>query len=332
LFDNLIQRCESTGKYPYVTFFHLEEAFKMGMVDWVGRSDNLMLASGIFDETEIAQAMIEAIESDPEYWGSSICYWPIERMKVEVIPGIEIPVYVDGEFEEISILPEQEANCLFTSLKMEGMGKVSVMEQRLIDAILKLAGGNKALADELVERADKINFSIEDKKLITQATESIQPPAEEPVIVTVSDPVAEELEVPAPADESTPNETKDVIEITEEMMSLITESAIASPKFGEKVKEAVDEASDKEVLPQLRQALDELKASYDLTVLDLKTRLESLEKSDTSKKTEWLADLPKNAASKTTVIVRPSQKHSKSDKDEKESLAAIAEETLSKVR
>ena len=89
----------------------------MGMTDWVARDGNLLLASGLFDkDSKIAECMQRAYDDNPEYWGASISFWPLDGHMEQIAEGISVPMYTDGEFEEISILAEKDANCLFTAL------------------------------------------------------------------------------------------------------------------------------------------------------------------------------------------------------------------------
>lgn len=117
LFDNLIKRSYDSNKFPYLTYYHLGETLKMGMTDWVARDGNLLLASGLFDkDSKIAECMQRAYDDNPEYWGASISFWPLDGHMEQIAEGISVPMYTDGEFEEISILAEKDANCLFTAL------------------------------------------------------------------------------------------------------------------------------------------------------------------------------------------------------------------------
>ena len=317
LFDNLVKRCNETGKYPYLTFFHLGNQFKMGITDWVSRSDNVLIASGLFDKNNsIADAMIVSYSREPEYWGSSISYWALEENRVEIIPGLKIPVYTDGEFEEISILPEKDANCLFTSLKFD-QRKVNVMDKNIIDALMKLAGGNEELIKEFVSKVDSINENILEKNLITHSE-----PAKEPVVLAN---VELALIEPEPVEPKS-----DIIEIDEETISIIAEKIHSSEQFKSFMTTVDTKISEiKEIVKTFEKTVAEQVAAHTFAVKELKDKIGQLEKSDEEKQKQWSSDLPRNV--KNVVTFRPKVDRTVSGKGE-ETSEKIAEDTLSKIK
>lgn len=116
LFDRFIDHIERTQEWPYLTFFHQDEKFRMGESDFVARDHVAYLVSGLFDETKIAQEAIKGLmSSEPHYWGTSIRYQPIGKPYYIVDRGKKVPVYSDGIHKEVSLLPEQAASSIFTA-------------------------------------------------------------------------------------------------------------------------------------------------------------------------------------------------------------------------
>ena len=55
-------------------FFHEGERIRFGVADWLRRDGALYLASGTFDDTELARGAAAGLETQPDYWGGSIAY------------------------------------------------------------------------------------------------------------------------------------------------------------------------------------------------------------------------------------------------------------------
>jgi hypothetical protein len=107
----------STGKYPYLTFFHLGESMRLGQADWVQREGFAYLMSGTFDNTPVAREAADTLERDATgYWGTSICYYPIGPQSVIRWNDIDVLVYDDGIQEEVSILPAHLACSYLTRI------------------------------------------------------------------------------------------------------------------------------------------------------------------------------------------------------------------------
>lgn len=116
LFDKFIDHIERTQEWPYLTFWHLGEKFKLGEADFVARENVAYIVSGLFDQTKIAREVIKGLQvSEPHYWGTSIRYKPIGKPYFIVDRGRTIPVYYDGIHKEVSLLPEQAASSILTA-------------------------------------------------------------------------------------------------------------------------------------------------------------------------------------------------------------------------
>jgi hypothetical protein len=284
LFDNFSRRCVEESHFPYITYYHQGEVLKMGMTDWISRDDHLLIASGLFDDSEIAKCMQEAYaKEEPGYWGASISYWPLKGKMEEISKGISVPVYRDGRLEEISILAEQHANCLFTSLYSER--KVTNMDKIVEEQIRKLTGDNTALAESLISAIDGKNKTINEQGLINLQTAEL-------------DPVTPPATVPASQGtepEDTPATTEPpVLELDEEAVKVIVEQMVKSPAFAEALKPVATltqaltslQASIEQKLTELSNSSAEIKTSVE-------TRLIALEKTDDEKHEDWNKNLPR---------------------------------------
>jgi len=322
LFDNLIKRAQDSGNYPFLTFYHLDEAMKMGMTDWVARDGSLLLASGTFEkDNKKAECMIARAEEDPEYWGSSISFFPITAHMESIAEGVKVPVYTDGEFYEISTLAEKDACCLFTALKTSG--KVNQMKDEIKDAIKKLAGDD-TLAEQFISDVDQKNSLIKENSLITrQAEEKPEELEVEETPAVVETPVVEKpvVETPAVSEEN--------IEIDEAMADEITEKLAKSPqvsKLSEDLKEsALKLASD---LATSRQEFADYRASTEARIKKFDERLEALEADEEEKAKNWKNDLPR--ASRKLVSYRA--RDVEVEGNEQETSEDIAQRTLANIK
>lgn len=311
LFDNMNRRAQESGKYPFLTFYHLDELMRMGVADWVGRSDNILLASGLFDkDNPVADAMIRAYEKDPDFWGASINYFPLDGHMETIAENVRVPMYTDGEYYEISVLPETQACCLFTALHSER--KVTDMKKELRDALEKLFEGDAATLDVIVKAVDGDNEEIAKKRLISREAETSTPvPAETP------------SKTPAPAEE----EEEVQVELDDSAMTLIVSRTV--------------EAFKKEVLPGLNETISEIRAQAETATRELQElrasnqassdklsrSLQGLEKKYEAREQELQSDLPRSASVRITHRAKEQP-----DKNENPTSTQIAEETLSKLK
>jgi hypothetical protein len=274
LFDSFEQHALETGEYPLRQFYHQGEQFRTGQADFIARDENLLITSGLFDDSILAQKEIEAREREPEYWGESIGFLPVER-EIASINDVKIPVYIKGVCIDISTLPEVEAANLFTKtiqMKEDNMS----LTGRAMEAFIKLFENEKEANSWLEENVDEQNRSIEEDKLVTRGASEEESPEEEVVEVEVN--LDEELDKA----------------ITEKVEEAVT-----------RVFEAQKPEEDK--LDALISAVGELKEGQEAFV----SRLEALEKPEEEKKRQLIDDLPRKATTK--VMFRPSQAYRVND-------------------
>lgn len=177
LFDSCVAYAQETGKYPIRMFFHQgtisrdwemdasARAFKTGQADFLARDGYCYLTSGLYDETPLALAEIQARQNDPAYWGDSIGFWPTAEPELtEISDGIKIPVYHEGFNVEITTLPEFEASHLFTRTEVR-----MTLQNREWEAFLALWGNDEEAARKwLEEHPEARNRAIEQAGMITR--------------------------------------------------------------------------------------------------------------------------------------------------------------------
>jgi hypothetical protein len=195
LFQSFLDNIERTGEYPVRQFYHCGMDFVTGQVDFVAVDDNLLLMSGVYNDTELAKREIAARELDSGYWGESIGFLPTAPPKnLEIENGVTIPVYAEGKLVEESTCAEHDACAWFTStIIVEEVNRM--LEKRQMDALIKLFGGDEdAAKDWLKNNVDEVNRQIADNGLITLTVDVNEPI--EPV-----EPVADLTPAPVPVPE-----------------------------------------------------------------------------------------------------------------------------------
>lgn len=281
LFDSFVANIERTGVYPIRQFYHQGTQFRTGQADFVARDGNVLITSGIYDDTELAKREIRAIQSNPSFWGESIGYLPTQQPKLlQVTPKVSIPVYRQGEFREISVLPENEAANLFTTIY--SMEVKRMLKGKIRDAFVKLFGDNEDEANKwLNENVEELNRSIQDEKLITRVAE------DKPV---------EEVAKPQPTD----------IELDEAAVEAIVARVVSS----ETIAPVIEVAMQHEIIVKLRAAVDELTAKtteLEQKLNEAQAHIANLEQTDNDKKRQWLEDAPKSTTAKVTYKPRQVQ-------------------------
>lgn len=78
-----------------------------------------------------------------------------------------VPVYRDGELLEISTLPESRAANLFTVV-LTAKEVTMKKESKEYADLLRLAGGNEALADDMLNRINTTQRAITDAQMVTR--------------------------------------------------------------------------------------------------------------------------------------------------------------------
>jgi outer membrane murein-binding lipoprotein Lpp len=300
LFDNFIKHARETNEYPVLDFLHEEEQLRFGVADWLQRDGALYLASGTFDDTELAQAAIAGLEADPEYWGASISYRITEPPMLLVSEG-QIPVFTNGINRYISIVPKRRAANLFTAISV--IEEVRRMDKRAFDELVKLVGAEKAGA--FAALVDDASRTIEEVGLVTRADVL---PAEEPPLPEQR---ADGAETPPAEPAQTPEPAKPTLD----------ELAAAVKELQAQVAEL--KANYGVMQDSTARATDEQKRA--VTVLDdLTQRLMCVEALSTRWQ-QWLDDAPEHIRGEEHVV------RARDTEPQPMTLAQIAEQNLSKM-
>lgn len=325
LFDNFIKHIENGstapspgfGQPPEYGFYHMYDMerstfgeFRLGVVDWVGRDDNLYLGSVLFDDTPLARAAVAAIEKDPEHWGNSIGFHFQEetgaRELVTIAEGITIPVYRDGINHEWSLLPEGEAAAWFTQLALSATE--AFMDKRAMDALALIIPDEEA-RKRFLDAAGDANRSIAERNLVTRDDGKVDPES------------AEDEEEGEGEAEETP-----VLELDDEALDAIAETVLES----ETVRALIGN------ITALQATVDTLKAALETEQkrnsknwTTAEERLSALELDDDEKMEIRIADMPRQRA--TQRVTRPREVNRKQEATEEQTLADIAEQTLTRL-
>ena len=312
---------------PLRMFFHKGSQFRVGICDFVAREGNVLITSGVYDDSEIAKAEIIAREKDPDYWSDSISYRALKPPRIESIGGIDVEVYEEGYLREISTLPADHAASYFTNSTSIFEEVDRKMNKTQWDAFVKLFGDDEKRAKEWLEgNVDPVNREIVESNAIFRNAEGTE--TEEEVETTPETDNEEETQ-----EEISTEETQELeFEIDDQLLETIVSRVIASEQFNTRL-EAIETSITglTTAIGQLTGDLTESRASRIKFEKDVKEKITSLERSDDDKQRVWKEDLARNTP-KTRVTFRPSQPQSNpSNGDEVDaSLEDVAQETLSK--
>jgi hypothetical protein len=321
LYDNFVENFDKHPK-PYIDFFHLGKDFDMGTVDYIARDQYSLVASFVFNDSEIAQAMMLAYDKNPDLWGASISFYPIggSRM-VQVTEDVQLPCYDDGWLESITILPETDAQCLFTAVVSQTK-EVNKMDKRVKEALELLAGGDEELLESFVSKVDSVNQAVEDNGLIHQNTEE----AEESEVT--EEPSEEEESTDESTDESTEEEPTQVgeqlqFELDDEVISKVAEEVVGSTEISEFMQSVNDAiARINKQIEDLNNEVQQFRASVITKNKEVAQKLEALSKEEDEKRQEWVSDLPAQRGVKVSYRAREMQS------SENKSYQEIADETI----
>jgi hypothetical protein len=315
LFDSFIQHALDTGEYPVYQFMHLGEDVpetRMGVADWLGRDDYVYMASGLFDDSPIAQAARVALEKDPDYWGCSIGYYSTQEPDmVTVAPGLRVATFDEGVNTDITLCPEHMAASLFTA-QTSPLEVKRTMNKQIEEALKKLTEGNPELLTTLTEKIDATNRTVaEDPSIIKRITAQDAAPVADPApVAPVVEPTA-----PAPAEnpvsDAAPADAKPTQFIADDaFVGEVTRSVLGSETFNAALSEAVTVSTSKiiervqtELLAPLTAQVEALSQAITAAQDKVEARVKALEVPEEQRKQNYLNDLP--AKHEVQVTYRP---------------------------
>lgn len=317
LFDSFVEHIERDGgTYPELDFFHLGERLILGSADWVARDGFSYCASGLFDETEIGRAAAAAIEADPDYWGLSIAYLPTqEPEKLRSADGIEIPVYNAGINRYISLLPEDTAASILTSISTGE--EVNRMDKKIKEALKKLTGDDTELFEGIVAAVDDVNRSA------TGMINREQTPA------------PAKPKVAAPAAAAAPAVAR---ELTDEDIEAVLASDKFKTLFDEKLNAAIEarsmqaddeEETEGEETPEVEPVAEpDTNRAILEAITKLTERVNELSKTRDAEVQEVLNDLPARIAKTNIVRPRATRMPAEVNNRQRTNMADVAAQTL----
>ncbi len=308
LFDSFQEHIVRTGEYPELDFYHMGESIALGKADWVARDGVAYCASGVFYDTDIARAAANALEKEPDFWGLSIAYIPTsEPTKIRTAEGTEIPVYNTGVNRFISLLPENAAASILTSIST--IEEKKRMNEKVMEALERLTGGDKSLVQQYQLKIDSVNRN---------AAGMISRDAQSPLGDSVPDPV------PAPVVEQR--------EVSAEDLTAL----LASDEFKGAVALIVNEtlaANAQAVIDAVGTVKTEQQkenSNLRLLITGLTAKLSAMEKTREAAIQEALDDMPATPISRQN-IVRPRTSQSAATNRRGVDMAAQAEATLARM-
>lgn len=334
LFDSFIEHTERTNDYPELDFFHCGEQILLGRADWVGRDGVAYCASGLFYDTPIARAAIAELEKDPEYWGLSIAYTPTKDPEmIRSSDGIQIPVYNTGINRFISLLPENTAASILTSISTKQ--EINRMNEKVKAALQKLTGEDRDLFEAIVLKVDSINRESVD--MVQRGGDAIT--TTETHVVETSTPAVPVAQAPAPA------VAPEFRAITPDDLTAILNAPEFEAKVNEIVKKAMGMADGTQAPAQPAQANEvqqsvlspeavaaQVDAQTELRTMlaDLSAKVDGIAKNRDEQVQEVLNDMParmtRQAPVRPRATILPAQLNRKVV-----DMAAIASETLSRL-
>lgn len=172
LFDNFIKHIDETQIWPFLTFFHMGSAFKIGESDFVARDGAAYLLSGLFDDSKLAKHAQKSLSEDKEgYWGLSIQYMPLGEPSYITRGEEQYPVYEDGFHIEISVLPEAAGASLFTAIPVNTTLERSMTMNSLVrSALEKLVSNDPEFRAELETMIDSVNREAQKPEAVVRET------------------------------------------------------------------------------------------------------------------------------------------------------------------
>lgn len=171
LYDSMEEYADRTKDLPYLTVWHAEEALRCGQVTLVHRDEMAYVNAGVFDDTDWGNSVADALERHPEKYGVSIGFLVTEDPIIEIIEGRAVPIFRKGRQVELSILPEDSAASLMTSMNViRGINEMNDAKYR--ESMIDLAGGNAELAERMMEAAKSVTREVKEKGLVTREAET----------------------------------------------------------------------------------------------------------------------------------------------------------------
>jgi len=312
MFDKFIEHARETSAWPLIDVNHWNEIV-VGHVIPGGlfRDEWCYGAIWEFNDTELGRAAEKGFMEDPDYWGSSIQFMPLEREFIEA-DGMRIPVFVDGVNTYITLTPETRAAAWFTGEKIT---RSKPMTDQDFAELVKLIGEEAAASFR--DKIREINRDIVANGQIArqQAGENVEPPV-------VADPETDESDTSQVVTEIVELDMED-----EGIIRAVAEAAVSAPAFGESVSSILREMINP-LLAERDSQIASLNESVEKLVDALDERIGQLERDDDKKKADWLSEIPVRQVFVKGNTHRPREAREEEEEGTLESFATKATETL----
>jgi cation transport regulator ChaB len=293
MFDSFVEHALETGEYPIRQFYHAGEQFRTGQCDFIARDGNLLVTSGVYDDTELGRGEVKARLADPDFWGDSIGFIPSGEPDVlEFENDIEIPVYRCGALREISTVPEASAASFLTAMPTLETEVNRMLNEKQFEQFVKLFEGDEDKARKwLEENTDTRNRTILNEGMISRdnTPDADATNEQEDVDTTERDADADPDTTEAPEGEEIDGEENDfVFELDEE----------ATAAIAERVSTGLTDT-----VTELLTPLQEAVTAATETIAAMAERITTLEESEQKRHQRWMEDIPRG---RLTVTHRPS--------------------------
>lgn len=300
LFDSFVDHVERTSEYPVRRFHHIQhDKFITGTCDFVARDEHVLVTSGLYNDSLLAELEIKARRQDPDDWGESIGYLPTDEPEMLRVSGVEIPTYNEGVLREISTVSSDNACSWFTTTVLREEETMS-LNARARETLVKLFDGDEEAMEEFVGELTLTNREIEAEGLISREDSNDDEPESDPV----------------------DREPQEVI-LDEEAMDAIVDrfSAVVEP-----LRERIDALEGAIATAQQDREQNSEEIAGALTTLT--ERVERLEIDEEEKVQQRLEDTSPKMR-RTRVKYRPRVERDEEEEEDASEYEAKAKETLS---
>jgi len=313
---------------PYLTLQHLPQYASFGTVKGVFRRESLLIIYGEIDEETTLGRVAEERFATGE-WGISIGFMATEEPEMELIGGVEIPVFNKGYLVEASVLKEDRAASYFTTIssvskEIRQMGKsLEAAKQLLIEFAGEAAEDE---VDAILEEANVRERVISDEGMITREAED-----EEEVVEEEEQVEAEETPTPTETDPVEYEVDADFIEelatmAADKVSKRLDEALEGIKRFETEIRSELTEI--REFVARVNEAVSEVERNNN----SFGERLADVEQEEGKKVREAVNDTPAAKHRKVTVMHRPTEKDDDGEVKRKPlSLAEVANSTLDNV-
>lgn len=283
LYDSFIEHAERTGQYPIASLLHLGAAARIGQADFLTRDGFCYIESGLFDDTELARQVITGLIIDPDFWGTSIEFAPLQN-RIETLAGIDVTIWTRGIHLSSDTLPEQQAAALFTTAMTR---QLQVREQMTEEqrATLQRLGVAPAQIDTLAKQTRQVNDEEAQSRIARAAAAATDPAAAGVVVTGATD--AADAGTDA-ADDTGPDEFE--LELTEEIVGQIAEQVRAG--FAADATLVTRLAEQIVAAPAFQQAIQTALAPLANRATQIEARLQPLERDENQRVREVAQQLP----------------------------------------